>query len=163
MLIAAARLRPYDPDPDVQAALGLMYNLSFEYDKAIDCFKAAVSKRPDEYLLWNKLGATQANSMKVRSLFDAYDVFPILNLPLYRMKKLSRPTLEHWRSSHLTQEPAQTWVLVSLLCDNTVRQRRLSLAPFRSTQLLSTSGTTCAQCSHLWSEQIWLPSATPTT
>jgi len=75
MYIMAAKSSP-SIDPQVHSALGLIYNLTFEYDKAIDCFRAALSERPDDYQLWNKLGATTANSPagreRAHEAIDAY-------------------------------------------------------------------------------------------
>lgn len=57
---------------DVLEALGVVYNVSRDYDAAIHSFQKAVDIRPEDYQLWNKLGATLANSNQSSEALPAY-------------------------------------------------------------------------------------------
>lgn len=80
---------PLSSLPISNNSLGLTYNLVTQFDKAISCFQVApplsndccpelqgaLTQQPDDYALWNKLGATLTNSDGKERFHEAVDAF----------------------------------------------------------------------------------------
>ncbi|KAH9040144.1 hypothetical protein EDB85DRAFT_1927275 [Lactarius pseudohatsudake] len=72
-LIAVARgTQGAEVDADVQIALAALLNTNEDYHRAQDCFRAALSVRPDDWLLYNRVGATLANGGRAEEALPYY-------------------------------------------------------------------------------------------
>jgi len=59
-------------DADVQVALAVLLSTSEDYERAEDCFKLALELRPDDWQLYNRVGATLAISGKADAALPYY-------------------------------------------------------------------------------------------
>ncbi|CAM9336251.1 unnamed protein product [Discosporangium mesarthrocarpum] len=59
-------------DPDALVVLGVLYNVSHDYDSAVEAFRHALEARPGDHSLWNKIGASLANHNKSQEALPAY-------------------------------------------------------------------------------------------
>ncbi|KAL7075116.1 hypothetical protein ACQ4LE_005925 [Meloidogyne hapla] len=57
---------------ELQNAMSILYNLSKDYNKAIECLNSSLNLKPEDPILWNRLGATLANADRSAEAINAY-------------------------------------------------------------------------------------------
>ncbi|KAL5485106.1 PEX5 [Sanghuangporus weigelae] len=59
-------------DADVQVGLGILFYTNGDFERAKDCFSAALAVNPRDYLLWNRYGSALSNGNKPEEALGAY-------------------------------------------------------------------------------------------
>ena len=59
-------------DPELLYSLAVLYFIARRYEVSVDLFREALKYQPDNYALWNKLGATLAHLGKPDEAMEAY-------------------------------------------------------------------------------------------
>lgn len=112
--LKAAASQPGNVDPALQNSLGVLYNLSGNFDRAVESLQAALHVKPDDARLWNRLGATLANSNKSAEAVAAYskalELYPGFVRARYNLGisclnlKSNREAIEHFLSALSLQQ-----------------------------------------------------------
>lgn len=72
LVVARAQHNSGVVDADVQSGLGILFYTDGDFERAKDCFGAALTVRPNDYLLWNRIGSTLSNGDKPEEALGAY-------------------------------------------------------------------------------------------
>ena len=119
----ASQMNP--EDADVHIVLGVLFNLSREFDRAITSFQTALQLKPNDYSLWNKLGATQANSVQSADAISAYQQ---VNSSMHRTQSSLclllfnfRVLFLYWQALDLKPNYVRAWANMGISYANQVR------------------------------------------